>query len=233
MTSKTGVRGVLSFDAIHRGALMFIGVLVLLIAVSGCGRFGPMTPVAFDTLVHAPPLQVEDLEFICPEWEVEWGWEQDRAYFGAMDAASAVPGIWPVDHPDMKIISRFGVRRGSHRGGSRHHMGLDIKAPTNAPVMAAADGQVKACRTERRYGKMIIIEHDRGYETLYAHLNAILVKPGQRVSQGELIGKIGRTGNATTTHLHYEVIANGQHKDPENYLPDPALLLAETASGGP
>ena len=200
-------------------------MLALLIAVGGCGRFHPMRPVAFDTLAYVPPLQVEDLEFVCPEWEVEWGWEQESADFGAMDAASAVPGIWPVDHPDMKIISPFGVRRGSHRGGSRHHKGVDIKAPPNTPVMTTADGRVKACRTERRYGKVIIIEHDRDHETLYAHLNAILVKPGQQVSQGELIGKVGRTGNATTAHLHYEVIANGRHKNPENYLPDrgPAL----------
>ncbi len=223
----------MSLHAIQKRALILIVALILLMAACGCGRLRPMMPVAFDTLVPPPPLEVEDLEFICPEWEVEWGWEQEGMYFGAMDAASAVPGIWPVDHQDMTIISHFGVRRGAHRGGGRPHMGLDIKAPANTPVLATADGRVKACRTERRYGKMVLIEHDHGYETVYAHLNAILVKPGQQVTQGELIGKVGRTGNATTAHLHYEVIANGQHKNPKDYLPGPRLLLAGGASGEP
>lgn len=215
--SKTGEGYALSPNRLHVLALLLIAALGF--SGGGCARLVAMTPVAFDAPAHELPLHVEDLEYIIPEPEVDWGWEQGDKTFAEADASSGVPAIWPVDHPDMQIISRFGVRRGSHRGVVRRHMGLDIKAPTNVPVLAAADGRVTTCRTERRYGKMIHIEHENGHETLYAHLNAILVKPGQLVTQGELIGKVGRTGNATTAHLHYEVIVNGRHQNPEDYLP--------------
>ncbi len=85
-------------------------------------------------------------------------------------------------------------------------------------MYAAADGTVTLAGTQRGYGKVVAIAHGR-YKTVYGHLDRIDVKYGQTVCQGDPIGTVGATGNATTCHLHYEVRDNGVAQDPEAYLP--------------
>lgn len=111
-----------------------------------------------------------------------------------------------------KIISRFGRRK------SGMHEGVDIKAPYGTEIVASADGIVKFSGTMRGYGKTIIIDHGNGYETLYAHNSVNLVQKGQRVRLGERIALVGKTGNASTPHLHFEIIHKGKKEDPERYL---------------
>ena len=134
----------------------------------------------------------------------------------AAPADASVSGfIWPVYGP----ISEY---YGAPRGAGTYHAGLDIDQTFNygGPVAAAAPGQVVLATTDGYgYGSYVVIRHDNGYETLYAHLSAIYVSQGQYVSQGEIIGAIGSTGYATGPHLHFEVRVGGATVDPLNYLP--------------
>ncbi|MBN2167232.1 MAG: peptidoglycan DD-metalloendopeptidase family protein [Marinilabiliaceae bacterium] len=109
-----------------------------------------------------------------------------------------------------EVISKYGWRNG------RQHTGTDIRLKKNDPVYAAFDGVVKKAGTSRGYGFLIILEHDNNIETYYAHLNKILVKPGQKIKSGQLIGKGGKTGRATTTHLHFEIRINQKPINPES-----------------
>lgn len=98
-----------------------------------------------------------------------------------------------------KLISDYGLR------GESMHTGVDLKQKLNDPIYSAFDGVVRMATTYYGYGKIVVIRHDNGLETVYAHLNNITVKPNQRVKAGQVIGNAGRTGKATTEHLHFEV----------------------------
>jgi len=98
------------------------------------------------------------------------------------------------------------------------HQGIDVAAPTGTPVFAAAGGIVALAENEPGWGKLVILEHRDGYNTVYAHLDEISVEAGAAVSIGEIIGKVGNTGQSTGSHLHYEVRKNGEHLDPGNFF---------------
>ncbi len=102
---------------------------------------------------------------------------------------------------------------------SPEHKGIDIAGTLYSPVIAAADGKVIAVERDTLYGNLVIIEHNSNYKTLYGHLDSILVKHGEVVNGGKIIGTLGSTGKSTSPHLHYEVIFQGQPVDPMVYLP--------------
>ena len=122
--------------------------------------------------------------------------------------------IWPLPG---KISSGFGKR------GRRFHWGIDIPAPEGTPIRAAADGYVLISSDGMRgfsgYGRIVVIEHGGGISTLYAHNSGNDVKPGTCVRSGETIAEVGATGNATGSHLHFEVRNDGKPVNPLNYLP--------------
>lgn len=121
---------------------------------------------------------------------------------------------WPVEG---SVISRFG-----RRGLWGRHQGVDIKAPRGAPIHAAAPGIVVFGGRQSGYGRVIKIAHPNGLTTVYAHNSANFVKVGDRVKGGALIGAVGRTGNATTSHVHFEVRRQGVAHDPLTLLRRPA-----------
>ncbi|MCZ6696432.1 MAG: peptidoglycan DD-metalloendopeptidase family protein [Acidobacteria bacterium] len=121
--------------------------------------------------------------------------------------AGRPPLSWPLAG---KITARFGPR--GRKG--RLHEGIDIDGDRGDPIRAAAPGLVEKAGTGRGYGKMIVINHGDGLSTLYAHASDILVRTGQRVVAGERIARVGRTGNARGTHLHFEVRRRGHPVDP-------------------
>jgi murein DD-endopeptidase MepM/ murein hydrolase activator NlpD len=122
---------------------------------------------------------------------------------------------WPVAKP---VLNR-GFRVGHSR---RDHLGIDLKGKKNDYIYAAHDGYVVyAGQKFRGYGKMIIIEYDGNWATLYGHMTKFKVKTGQEVHAGELIGLMGRTGRATGVHLHFEVLKNKEPVDPMPLLGDP------------
>lgn len=101
---------------------------------------------------------------------------------------------------------------------SGHHTGLDFAAPAGTPVFAALAGKVLASDGGGPYGNHVIVRHDNGVKTLYAHLTTKKVEPGDRVLRGQIIGTVGSTGNSTGPHLHFEVIKNGTQRDPSDFL---------------
>jgi len=110
----------------------------------------------------------------------------------------------------------FGQAGGSWSSG--HHTGLDFAAATGTPVFAALAGKVVEAGWGGAYGNHIIVRHDNGVETLYAHLNSTAVAKGDRVLRGQRIGAVGSTGNSSGPHLHFEVIKNGTQRDPAAFL---------------
>jgi murein DD-endopeptidase MepM/ murein hydrolase activator NlpD len=116
---------------------------------------------------------------------------------------------WPVNG---YISSPYGSRWGGF------HTGVDICASYGTPVKAAAAGKVTLAGWTGGYGNCIIVDHGDGLATRYAHLSKIGVSLGEHVDRGEMIGNVGETGNATGSHLHFEVLVNGQHVNPMLYL---------------
>lgn len=110
------------------------------------------------------------------------------------------------------VSSHMGMRWG------RMHRGIDIAQPTNRTIMAADNGVVVSAGSHETYGNKIVIDHNNGYQTLYAHLSSIDVKVGQTVSQGTKIGVMGSTGRSTGVHLHFEVTKNGSLVNPMSVL---------------
>lgn len=132
--------------------------------------------------------------------------------------------IWPVDGY-KNISSPFGTRTHPVTGAQgSFHNGIDIPAPTGTFVLAPQSGTVKSVYFNSTGGNQLIIEHDNGYTTGYAHLSLVLVDPGERVERGEPIAKVGNTGASTGSHLHYTV-KNKNANDELTYV-DPKSLYA-------
>jgi murein DD-endopeptidase MepM/ murein hydrolase activator NlpD len=121
--------------------------------------------------------------------------------------------IWPVTGV---VTSSFGVR------GGRRHDGIDIGAPASAEVRAAAAGTVLFSGEQGGYGNLLILKHDAGLITIYAHNQANLVKEGQEVKQGQAIARVGQTGRATGPHVHFEIRSGKQPRNPLFFLPRPS-----------
>lgn len=133
---------------------------------------------------------------------------------------ASMPAIQPVSNKELKrLASGYGYRMHPIYKVRKMHWGTDFSLPTGTPVYATGDGEVVYTKTKfSGYGKHIKIKHGFGYQTLYAHLSEFLVKPGQKVKRGQVIGYSGNTGGSTAPHLHYEVIENGSKKNPVNYF---------------
>lgn len=126
---------------------------------------------------------------------------------------------WPVEEP--KLTQKFKPHR------SRPHQGIDLGGRRGVPILAAHEGYViYAGNGFRGYGKMIIIEYDRTWATLYAHLNQLSVSEGEYLQPGQVIGSMGRTGRATGVHLHFELMQNKQPVDPLQYISSEHRLVS-------
>jgi LysM repeat protein len=117
-----------------------------------------------------------------------------------------------------KLSSNYGIRVSPITGTRMHHNGLDLSNQLMTRVNAAAAGRVGIVDYNPTYGNFIIIIHGNGFQTLYGHLEAIYVKKGQSVTQGERIGAMGSTGASTGSHLHFAIFKNGRDVDPLKYL---------------
>jgi len=118
--------------------------------------------------------------------------------------------MWPVTG---KVTSNFGRR------GKTFHDGIDISAPEGTPIRAIERGEVIYSDRLRGYGNLIIVRHPRGFASVYAHNQRNRVRKGQKVSRGEIIAKVGKTGRVTGPHLHFEIRKNNITRDPLYYLP--------------
>lgn len=127
----------------------------------------------------------------------------------------SVPSLWPARG---FLASGFGVRLSPFTSTNVFHHGLDIGAAIGSPARATAGGKVVRSGFESLYGNLVVIDHGNGYRTVYGHLSERLVREGDVVQRGEMIGKVGRTGRTTGPHLHYEVHVNGLPVNPIRFM---------------
>jgi murein DD-endopeptidase MepM/ murein hydrolase activator NlpD len=135
----------------------------------------------------------------------------------AASIIAAMPSRLPLR---AGINSGFGMRDDPFTGIPQFHAGIDLAARTGTPVSAAAGGVVLLAGPAAGYGNTVVLDHGRGFETRYGHLDSIRVAKGQRVERGEPIGLTGNTGRSTAPHLHYEVLVDGHPVDPRRLVRD-------------
>lgn len=194
-------------------------------SVSLINKTADSTLVAMNTL-NASKL-IENIEIETPSaipaaklYNNSWNNKDVRLHSDKMFDKSATYVLTLVNENDNafvfpfkgKVISPFGYR------GRRIHTGTDIKLKLNDEVYSAFDGVVRMAKRYSGYGNIVVIRHPNGLETVYSHLNKIKVKVNQEVKAGDLVGLGGRTGRATTTHLHFETRFLGQPFNPEKLL---------------
>ncbi len=125
---------------------------------------------------------------------------------------SSIPAIQPVNNKDLRRIgSYFGTRMDPFYKVRKFHEGMDFSAPVGTEIYATGNGMITTAGRDIQggYGNEIRIDHGFNYQTVYAHLSRIFVKPGQKILRGQIIGYVGNTGKSTSPHLHYEVRKNG------------------------
>lgn len=123
--------------------------------------------------------------------------------------------IYPVNG---KITSKFGSRTHPVTGTHSYHNGIDIAVPIGTSVIAPASGKVKSVYSNSAGGNQLIIKHDNGYQSGFAHLASAQVKVGDRVQQGQTVALSGNTGASTGPHLHYTLRKDGELVDPSKHL---------------
>jgi len=136
------------------------------------------------------------------------------------EMVAAMPAIQPISSKatGRRIASGFGMRMHPILKTRRLHAGLDFSAPRGTDVHATGNGKVIKAGWSGGYGKLIEIDHGHNYRTRYAHLSKMLVRKGQKVKRGQVIGKVGNTGLSVSSHLHYEVYHKGKPVNPVNYF---------------
>ena len=134
------------------------------------------------------------------------------------EAPSASGEKWMVPCSYRQLSSPFGERESPTAGASSNHQGIDLAGPEGTPIYATKSGVVTVNTSSRSAGNYITIRHDNTYSSIYMHLSRSVVKKGQTVKQGELIGYMGSTGIVTGSHLHFGIIKNGSYVNPANYM---------------
>jgi murein DD-endopeptidase MepM/ murein hydrolase activator NlpD len=132
---------------------------------------------------------------------------------------ASIPAIQPVANKDLKrMASGYGYRIHPIYKTRKMHYGMDFSAKTGTEIYATGDGVIsKVKKSKRGYGNYVKVNHGFGYETLYAHMSKYIVKKGQRVKRGEVIGYVGNSGISTAPHLHYEVRKDNKKINPMNF----------------
>ena len=135
------------------------------------------------------------------------------------DMLAAIPAIQPVSNKDLsRMASGWGYRIHPIYKTRKLHTGMDFSAKSGTPIYATGDGKIHKVRRSRRgYGNHVVIDHGYGYKTLYAHMKKYIVKKGQKVKRGDVIGYVGSTGTSVAPHLHYEVHKDGRKINPVNF----------------
>lgn len=186
------------------------GVLAaLLMAAFGCA------PVYSESAPPAPGASAPAVPARDSRGQPLAGSPADRELVRALESL-----VWPLATDGSGMLSSvYGQRLHPVGGDPRFHAGLDLRARAGTPVYAAAEGVVAASEASGAYGNVVILDHGGGLRTLYAHHRENLVRSGERVRRGQPIGLVGRSGNATGDHLHFEVRWKDGTVDPRTVLP--------------
>ena len=154
----------------------------------------------------------------------------------AASVGVAVPSRRPIDA--MSLSSSYGMRVHPITGKVARHNGIDIPAPRGTAIYATADGIVGRAQRLGGYGNYVEIEHGNMIQTRYGHMSSYIVRPGQQVKRGEIVGYVGSTGRSTGNHLHYEVRIEGAPVNPMPFVRSDQMAIAaltgdKLAMGGP
>lgn len=175
------------------------------------GMGGPLIELRGSAVREAPDLRLRRLEA---------GLDRlDKLRF----QVSRLPVRMPIEG-EAEITSGYGTRLDPFLGRPALHTGVDFRGDTGDPVHAAAGGTVEIAEYSGGYGKMVEIDHGNGYSTRYSHLSSILVRAGDNVAPGDIVGRIGTTGRSTGPHLHFETRVLGAVRNPMDYLAAANLL---------
>jgi len=132
---------------------------------------------------------------------------------------TSIPAIQPVSSSDLKrMASGYGYRIDPFTKKRTMHWGMDFSAKTGTPIYATGDGRI--ARADARavgFGNHVRIDHGFGYVSIYAHMDKIVVRRGNKVKRGDLIGYVGNTGRSVAPHLHYEIVKDGRKINPINF----------------
>jgi murein DD-endopeptidase MepM/ murein hydrolase activator NlpD len=181
---------------------LMIGVKKSLIGPTDISTEGRLVPTFSETLEEYDTLKATTFARF------------DRNYMLRLQR-NTQPNIWPIDG---RLMGPFGRRSDPFSGEGAMHTGVDISAPMGTPVKSAADGVVSYAQYYGGYGKLVVVTHNTGMQTYYAHLSKFDVIAGQEIRQGELVGRVGSTGRVTAPHLHYEVRVGGVPVNPYRFL---------------
>lgn len=143
--------------------------------------------------------------------------ENFKKFAAREEIIQKIPNNWPIIGGGF-ITSPFGMRRSPFTGKLAVHQGVDVSWWPGAPIRATADGVVVFAGMKGGYGRTVQIQHDYGFQTLYAHCSSLRIYEGQKVKKGEIIAFLGRTGRATGFHLHYEVRIGTKAVDPMIFM---------------
>lgn len=187
----------------------------------------PISPFVTDDLLNIPQLAFtgyisSPAEFVTPTLEISDAFTPEEKYLVRarteklfdkreelfIDFGQIAESAFSFPLPNARIISPYGTRRG------RNHTGIDLKTYANDTIRAAFDGIVRIAGRSHGYGNVVVLRHYNGIETVYGHNSRLLVKAGEKVYAGMPVSLEGRTGRATTEHLHFETRIDGQPFDP-------------------
>ncbi len=205
-----------------------LGVVLSLLFVFGCQHNIVTGKQKVDVSIvqeESPDLLLADIYSNEEEEEIEVTFEEMNSFDMGEELPEGlkiderVPHLWPVKDNLGHISSWFGGSRSKGGGRTRVHKGIDIIVPRGTPVIATACGVVRLSGAMNGYGLLIVVEHADGIHSAYAHLSKLLVKVGDIVKEGDVIGLSGATGRVTTAHLHYEVRKGEKAMNPLWFLP--------------
>jgi len=195
-------------DKMFRSAGMPTDQIIEQVRRGYSGQGGPLTPLSFSTSGEDPSGDTIRANRILEQLDLL------NLY---RIAAESAPFAEPT-RSAVRLTSGFGYRRDPFTGGRRMHSGVDFAGPHGTDIYATADGVVSFEGWRSGYGRVVVIQHSFGIETVYAHNTRNRVKKGQRVSRGDHIADMGSTGRSTGTHLHYEVRVGGTPVNPMIYI---------------
>lgn len=181
---------------------------------SGSGGLGQPNPTYRDSIQGMLDEELDALRSRTHGLQVSFN-QLEEAWEARAKLLASTPNVLPV--PGF-CSDGYGWRNDPITGQREFHQGMDIVAPQGAPIRAPADGVITSASRMAGYGKLVQISHGNGYATRYGHLSEILVKSGQRVQRGHVVGRVGSTGHSTGPHLHYEVFKAGRRVNPSRYL---------------
>jgi murein DD-endopeptidase MepM/ murein hydrolase activator NlpD len=192
----------------------------------------------FDTL---------DMELASYMTKAKGGFGLEKSLVTQMGGTGAVENAVPARLPSLELpiadpevrstkdrveTSGFGWRRDPFSGATAYHRGVDLRAAYGEPIGAADAGMVVFAGEQHGYGQTVVVEHANGIRTRYAHLSSVSTEAGAEVKAGEAIGRAGRSGRATGTHLHFEVTQNGHPIDPHSFSAGGLKVEGVTADWG-